>query len=70
VAVAALAIASTFPFSGEFKTADYRKAAEEAFEFLEKNNLKLVNDGKENIVDDYCALVAATELYQARKKDV
>jgi hypothetical protein len=70
VAVAALAIASTYPFSGEFKNADYLKAAEEAFDFLEKNNLKLVNDGKENIVDDYCALTAATELYRATKKDV
>jgi hypothetical protein len=70
VAVAALAIASTLPFSGEFKNADYRKAAEDAFDFLEKNNRKLVNDGKENIVDDYCALLAATELYRAIKKDV
>jgi len=70
VAVAALAIASTYPFSGEFKNADYLKAAEEGFDFLEKNNLKLVNDGKENIVDDYCALTAATELYRATKKDV
>jgi Glycosyl hydrolase family 9/Cellulase N-terminal ig-like domain len=70
VAVAALAIASTYAFSGEFKNADYLKAAEEAFDFLEKNNLKLVNDGKENIVDDYCALTAATELYRATKKDV
>lgn len=70
VAVAALAIASTYPFSGEFKNGDYLEAAEEAFDFLEKNNLKLVNDGKENIVDDYCALTAATELYRATKKDV
>lgn len=69
VAIAALAIASTFPFSGEFKNADYLKAAEDAFAFLEKNNLKLVSDGKENIVDDYCALVAATELYKATKKE-
>jgi Glycosyl hydrolase family 9/Cellulase N-terminal ig-like domain len=69
VAVAALAIASTYPFSGEFTSADYLKAAEGAFDFLEKNNVKLVNDGKENIVDDYCALVAATELYRATKKD-
>jgi Glycosyl hydrolase family 9/Cellulase N-terminal ig-like domain len=70
MAVAALAIASTYPISGEFKNADYLKAAEDAFDFLEKNNLKLVNDGKENIVDDYCALTAATELYRATKKDV
>jgi hypothetical protein len=70
VAIAALAIASTYPFSGQFKSADYLKAAEEAFDFLEKNNLKLTNDGKENIVDDYCALTAATELYKATKKPV
>jgi hypothetical protein len=70
VAIAALAIASTQPFSGEYKSADYLKAAEDAFDFLEKNNPKLTNDGKENIVDDYCALVADTELYKATKKDI
>jgi len=67
VAIAALAIASSFPFSGEYKNSDYLKAAEDAFAFLEQNNLKLLNDGKENILDDYCSLVAATELYRATK---
>ena len=43
-------------------------AAEDGFAFLEKNNLTYVNDGKENIVDDYCALTAATELYKATHK--
>jgi hypothetical protein len=70
VAIAALAIASTYPISGEFKNADYLKAAEDAFAYLEKNNLKMVNDGKENILDDYCALTAATELYRATHKDI
>src|SRR5215469_11228288 len=60
VAIAALAIASSFPFSGEYKNSDYLKAGEDAFAFLEQNNLKLVNDGQENILDDYCALAAAT----------
>jgi hypothetical protein len=69
VAVAALAIASTYPISGEYSSADYLSAAEKSFDFLEKNNLKLTNDGKENIVDDYCALMAATELYRATHKD-
>ena len=69
-AVAALAMASTYPVSGEFTSANYLKAAEDAFAYLEKDNLKLVNDGKENIVDDYCALTASTELYRATKKDV
>jgi hypothetical protein len=65
IAVAALAMASTYPVSGNFRSADNLKAAEDAFDFLEKNNLKPTNDGKENIVDDYCALAAATELYRA-----
>ena len=68
-AVAALAMASTYSLSGEFTSANYLKAAEEGFDDLEKDNLKLVNDAKENIVDDYCALAAATELYRATKKD-
>lgn len=70
MAVAALAIASTYAISGEYSNAEYLKAAEDAFDFLEKNNLKLVNDGKDNVVDDYCALTAATELYKATKKDI
>ena len=69
IAVAALAIASSYPVSGQFSSADYRKAAEDAFDFLEKNNSKLTNDGKENIVDDYCALTAATELYRATHQE-
>ena len=70
IAIAALAMASTYPVSGEFSSANYLKAAEDAFDYLEKNNLKLTNDGRENIVDDYCALAAATELYRATKKDI
>ncbi len=68
VAIAALAIASTFPFSGEFGSSDYRKAAEDAFVYLEKNNPAMTNDGKENIVDDFCALMAASELFRATHK--
>jgi hypothetical protein len=53
---------------GDFGSADYLKAAEDAFAFLEKNNLLFTNDGKENILDDYCALVAATELFRTTGK--
>jgi hypothetical protein len=70
VAIAALAMASTLPISGEYPNSDYLKAAEDAFAYLEKNNFKMVNDGKENIVDDYCALTAATELFRATQKHV
>ncbi|MGB7295495.1 MAG: glycoside hydrolase family 9 protein [Candidatus Aminicenantales bacterium] len=67
LAIAALALASSLGAAGDFKPADYLKAAEDAFTFLEKNNLLFANDGKENIVDDYCALLAAGELFRATK---
>jgi hypothetical protein len=70
LSIAALAIASTYDTSGEFSNAAYLKAAEEAFAFLEKENSLMTNDKKENIVDDYCALNAATELYRATKKEM
>ena len=70
IAVAALAMASTYSVAGEFSSARYLKTAEDAFDYLEKDNLKLTNDGKENIVDGYCALAAATELYRATHKDI
>ena len=69
IAIAALAMASSYPISGEFTSANYLKAAEDAFDYLEQNNLKLTNDGKVNIVDDYCALAGATELYRVTKQE-
>ena len=69
IAIAALAVASTYPVSGDFSNAQYLKAAEDAFKFLEANNQSRLNDGKENIVDDYCALLAATELFKATKSE-
>jgi hypothetical protein len=68
VAIAALALANTMPQDGDFKRAEYLKTAEDAFVFLEAHNSELLNDGKENILDDYCALLAATELYRATQK--
>jgi hypothetical protein len=70
VSIAALAMAATYPVSGDFTAADYLKAAEDAFAYLENNNLAFANDGKENILDDYSALTAAVELYKATKKPV
>jgi Glycosyl hydrolase family 9 len=70
ISIAALAVASTYKTAGDFNSSDYLKAAAEAFAFLEKNNPRLTNDGKENIVDDYCALLAATELYKATQEEM
>jgi len=68
LSIAALAIASTYDVSGDFKNIEYLKAAEDAFGYLEKNNLYYTNDGIENIVDNYCALTASVELYKATGK--
>lgn len=69
MAIAALALASTMPQDGELTRAEYLNAAESAFNFLEQHNVELLNDAKENILDDYCALMAATELYRAAKRE-
>jgi Glycosyl hydrolase family 9/Cellulase N-terminal ig-like domain len=70
MSIAALALASTMPADGDFTRLEYLHAAEEAFQFLDAHNRELLNDGKENILDDYCALMAATELYSATHKNI
>ena len=69
MAIAALALASTMPIDGDIPRREYLSAAEDAFHFLDAHNRELLNDGVENILDDYCALMAATELYGATKDE-
>ena len=69
MAIAALAMASMTDIPGEFSNARYLEAAESAFQFLQAHNAEMTNDGKPNILDDYCALAAATELYKATRND-
>jgi hypothetical protein len=61
-AVAALAMAARAGVGGECSRDQYLEAARKAFAFLEAHNKELLNDGTENIVDDYCALLAASQL--------
>jgi hypothetical protein len=72
IAIAALARASMLGAAtgrhGEFTATDYLADAERAFAHLEKNNSRYCDDGVENIIDDYTALLAATELYRATSK--
>ncbi|RAJ82197.1 cellulase-like Ig domain-containing protein [Chitinophaga dinghuensis] len=65
IAIAALARAAMYDTCGEYSNRQYLEAAKNAFAFLEKHNAAMTNDGKENIVDDYCALAAATALFKA-----
>ena len=68
IAIATLARASTIISNGEFSQQDYLKAAQSGFDHLLKHNNEYIDDGKENILDDYCALMAASELYEATKE--
>ena len=68
IAIAALARASSDGIAGEYSSKIYLRTAEKGFAHLKTNNLEYLFDGKENIIDDYCALLASTELYIATKK--
>lgn len=65
MAIAALARASRLPRDGAFARADYLAAARRGFEHLERHNADYLDDGVENLIDDCCALLAATELLAA-----
>ena len=69
-AIAALARASQAGRDGQYRRADYLAAAERAFAHLEQHTLCYLDDGAENIIDDYCALLAAAELFAATGKTV
>ena len=72
VAIAALARASMLGLKtgghGEFTAREYLQDAEKGFAHLQRFNKKYCDDGVENIIDDYTALLAATELYRATRK--
>jgi len=74
MAIAALARASTLGKSGDYTSEQYLEAAKKGFEHLQSKQsiggtCAYCDDGKENIIDDYTALLAATELYAATKDD-
>ncbi|MDG9666633.1 glycoside hydrolase family 9 protein [Hahella sp. CR1] len=64
IAIAALAAAAQYSVALGVYDKPYRRIAERAFAHLQENNLAYLDNGKENIIDDYCALLAAVELYQ------
>ncbi|GAB2700651.1 glycoside hydrolase family 9 protein [Mucilaginibacter koreensis] len=63
MAIAALARAARWPQHGEYTQAQYLTGAKRAFAHLLVHNKEYDDDGRENIIDDYCALMAATELW-------
>ncbi len=63
MAIAALARASGAHRDGEFTREDYLERAVLGFEVLEQRNAEFVDDHVENLIDHYCALLAASELF-------
>ena len=70
MAVAALARISGWNQKSKYTPDQYLQAAEKAFDHLQKNSIKYIDDHKENILDDYTALMASTELWIATKKSI
>jgi hypothetical protein len=62
MAIAALARAARESMAGDFDASHYAHAASSGYLHLREHNLAYLDDGVENIIDDYCALLAAVEL--------
>lgn len=65
MAIAALARISRWQLKGAFTADQYLKGAERAYRHLLSFNRQYDDDGTPNIIDDYCGLMAATELWAA-----
>jgi len=63
MSIAALARAARWKVDGSFTSAQYLAGAKLAFDYLNTNGVKYADDGKENVIDDYTGLLAASELY-------
>ena len=70
MAIAALARISTLQQGGDYTPERYLAAAELGFQHLQAHNLEYLPNHKETILDDYCALLAATELFNATKQPI
>ena len=73
MAIAGLASAARLKLKGDFTSDKYLEAAEKGYEHLSKKqsiggSCEYCDDHKENIIDDYTALLAATELFAATQK--
>ncbi|MFW9640550.1 glycoside hydrolase family 9 protein [Vibrio parahaemolyticus] len=68
VTIAALAAASRLGVHGKYDQQKYRNAAKNGYWHLKEHNTQYLNDGEENIIDEYCALLASVELFKATKE--
>ena len=68
MAIAALAKASRLANLSADEAQQFLTAAESGYAHLKKFNTQYLNDGTENIIDEYCALLASIELYRSTKQ--
>ncbi|WP_375752647.1 glycoside hydrolase family 9 protein [Vibrio sp. HN007] len=68
ISIAALASAARLDQQGEYRQSHYLECAEVGYRHLLENNISYLPDGAENIIDEYCALMAATELYKTTEQ--
>ncbi|MDC5851056.1 glycoside hydrolase family 9 protein [Vibrio europaeus] len=69
ISIAALAQAARLDESGEFTHQEYLAAAEKGYWHLKEFNRQYLDDGQENIIDEYCALLAVTELLRTTENE-
>ncbi|MGD8109878.1 glycoside hydrolase family 9 protein [Vibrio sp. TRT 17S01] len=69
ISIAALAAAARLDIEGEFSRAQYLECAEKGYWHLKELNTQYLNNGEENIIDEYCALLAVVELYRTTSQE-
>ena len=67
-AIAALAYAARTTYPSEHSKEEYLNTAIASYHFLMENNETYTNDGKWNLLDEYCALDATIEIYKTTKE--
>ncbi|MCI5924805.1 MAG: glycoside hydrolase family 9 protein [Oscillospiraceae bacterium] len=67
-AIAALAYAARVTYPSDYTKEEYLQTAVRAYDYLYANNELYANDGKWNLVDEYCALDAVIEIYKTTKE--
>ncbi|RXJ73744.1 chitobiase [Veronia nyctiphanis] len=69
VSIAALAAAARQKTQGEFPSQQYLITAERGYWHLIEHNNAYLDNGQENLIDAYCALLAAVELFRTTGSD-
>ncbi len=67
--IAALARIARWQLAGDYTPQQYLHAAESGYQHLREYNKHYLDDGCENIIDEYCALLACVELYKSTQRD-